>query len=560
MHPTPLAIQIERVQRDRPIRNIVFLAVFLVSQAFHPLLLGFYLIGWAFVVDTAAFFVEKRLLRRRSYRLYLGFCGLNFIYTSLVTILSVQTMFAGEIVSFIYGHAILWVAIVHCVVLRTDKGLLHMACVLPLVVGILSTVGALPGMGASRFDVVACGAIAILLALYLSTIVRSSILQKQDLHRANRTASEALRTKERFFAAVGHEIRTPLNGVLGIAQILEAEAEHPCEKDRARILAMSCTNLRVLIDDMLDHAKLSEGKFTLAPKPVVTADLVDAVRGLYHDSAIQKGLILRAEFVGSNPACIEVDDVRVRQILCNLVSNALKYTDEGEIVLTVSTHYRRDAPWLSVAVRDTGTGIPRDKLATIFEPYHQLEDTPSRAGVGTGLGLVIARDLARFMGGDVSVASEYGHGTEFTLNIPAPVASLPDEGASDRVPDLSGLTILVADDTRMNRMIVRKFLEPTLATVVEAEDGREALDLMRSSPVDLVILDMQMPRLDGAATLDAIRADPRLRAVRAVLLTAGDRDSEAGAFDGRLAKPLDRGDLLSLLRALLPAPDLRRSA
>ncbi|WOI55978.1 ATP-binding protein [Palleronia sp. LCG004] len=565
MHRTPLVRQIERIQGDRPVRNVVAGVVILITQMLDPYIWGIYVLMAMIALDFGAWRLENRMLRGRSLAAYLSYCALCSIYTSLLAVLIFNMMASEEVVIFFTAQALLWTAMLHCAVLRTDKNLIGFSSAAPLLLCVFYTPVMLADFGTSRIELMSCAIVVLMTGTYVATIFRSAIRQKKDLTQAERTAHEALRTRERFFATIGHEIRTPLNGVLGIAQILEQEATLPAERERAKVLGMSCQNLNALVSDMLDHAKLTEGKFTIAPRPTVIHDLVSAVEGLYRDSARQAGLDLRTEFLGQNPDCVLVDPVRVRQILCNLVSNALKYTHEGEIVLTVSTQYRRQAPWLSIAVRDTGTGIRDDALATIFDPYRQLDDDPSKAGIGSGLGLMIARDLARAMGGDVSVMSRLGRGTKFTVEIPSPIAQFPRGSAEtpDTLPDLTGRTIAIVDDAQVNRMIVRKFLEPTHATILEAEDGREALELLAGNRVDLAFIDMHMPNLNGLGMLEAMQADPHQSRIATVLMSAA-YDSQESLFDAVLTKPVDRGELIALVERLLPegpaVDDLRISA
>ncbi|WOI55618.1 ATP-binding protein [Palleronia sp. LCG004] len=380
---------------------------------------------------------------------------------------------------------------------------------------------------------------------------------KVELTAARDSARDAIQSKDRFFAMISHEIRTPLNGVMGAGQMMEIEARTDREHERAAMILSSGTAMRSLLDDLLDHAKLEAGQFVIRPAPMAIAPLLKVVATLFADVAQAHGTSMRIEVSPDVPSHLVGDEVRIRQIVSNLVSNAVKHTEGGTVTLAATCFDGAGGPILRITVRDTGHGIPVDALERVFEPYRQLDDAVSASGAGTGLGLAIARELARLMGGDLSAASVPGQGASFTLTLPL---VLPEEDAIPQarplkaeIPAERSLRVLVVDDARLNRAIARTFLELAGMVVLEASQGAEALELLREEGADIVLTDQHMSVMGGVELLSEIRSDNALRDLPVILLSAADVPVEC-AFDGYLAKPINRADLYATIEAAMKRP------
>ncbi|MEO0937758.1 MAG: ATP-binding protein [Pseudomonadota bacterium] len=377
------------------------------------------------------------------------------------------------------------------------------------------------------------------------------------LHTARRRADAASEAKGRFLAAMSHEIRTPLNAIIGLAEVIETRA--PCAEDKedARMVRTSGEHLKHMLDDVLDHAKLSAGEMTFAQVPHDLGGLVRDVAGLFAARVDQKGLALAVDVDPRLPGRVLGDPTRIRQIVTNLMSNAIKFTDAGGITLHV--RWSEETGRVRVRVRDTGCGIDAAGQAALFSDFAQVDSNRERSATGTGLGLAISRNLAQGMGGDLTVKSTLGKGSTFTLSLPAKRAPQAGPAASeDAIADLTGWTVLVVDDSRTNRIVVRRLLGPTGATLIEACDGREAIDLIGAGEhqIDLVLLDMNMPVMDGPQFVQALNLQQSfVLRPKIVLLTANSTEVARSAFapgtlDDYAAKPLTRGSLLDTLAKL----------
>ena len=378
-----------------------------------------------------------------------------------------------------------------------------------------------------------------------------------ELKRALRDAEAASAAKSAFLANMSHELRTPLNGVLGMARALGDELTDPDQADKIDVITQSGELLLGVLNDVLDLSKIEVGRMEIRPEPVDPGDLIRKTCALFQAAASQKGLSLSFQS-SSLPDRIEADGVRLRQILSNLVANAVKFTDEGEIV--VSAHAEPDGElWrLAITVRDTGCGISSDAQDKLFERFSQADDTHARKHGGAGLGLVIARELARRMGGDVTVDSQVDQGSVFTVTIIAAPAEASKSDADDAAPKeaLSGVQVLLVDDNEVNRIVARCFLEPYGASVTEASGGEEALRAFDAGRFDLVLLDAHMPGMNGIEVLAALRRRPSGADVPVIALTAdalaGDetRYLQAG-MDAYVPKPVDKALLIDTCARLV---------
>ncbi|MBE7418836.1 MAG: response regulator [Ideonella sp.] len=377
--------------------------------------------------------------------------------------------------------------------------------------------------------------------------------QARGLQRLAEQASEA---KSRFLATVSHELRTPLNGILGMTQLALAELRDSKSRERLQTILGSAQHLRRLIGDLVDLARIEAGKLDLMPVPFCAITLMHDVTQLLQPAAVGKALTLRVQPSGSLPKQVFADAARVRQVLHNLVGNAVKFSTAG----TVSVAADWAAPVLRFVVRDNGPGVPAAQRATIFDAFDQ---GARDADGGLGLGLTISRQLARAMGGDVVLLDEPGPGAAFAFTLrtdPDARVDRIDLTHSLALPTLSAHALLV-DDNAVNAEVARAMLEHLGLAVTTASDGEQALALQRSRAFDLVLMDCEMPVLDGLGATRRWREqearDGHTTHVPIVALTAsavqGDRERcLAAGMDDYIAKPFDLSELAAVLVRVLP--------
>ena len=387
----------------------------------------------------------------------------------------------------------------------------------------------------------------------------------EERAQAFRLAEQSSAAKSRFLATVSHELRTPLNGVLGMVQLLMQDQPSGQQMARLKVVQQSSHHLLTLIDDLLDISRIEHGRLGLRPVVASPADLAREVADLLAPVAAGKGLHFELQLSANLPAAIEVDPARLRQILLNLAGNAVKFTTTGEVRLCVGVQ----TGGLQFSIIDTGPGLAPGQVERMFDAFVQGDAAGrSRAG-GTGLGLAIARHLARAMGGDVTCSSLPGAGARFDVDLPlkavptpAPVAA---PGPDDTALPLPAATVLVVEDNPVNALVTRGMLDALGLPSEHVEQGRQALARMAQGGLGLVLMDCQMPELDGweASRLWRQReaAQPAARRLPIVALTAnavqGDRERcLAAGMDDYLPKPFTQAALRAMLaRHLSPATD-----
>jgi len=386
---------------------------------------------------------------------------------------------------------------------------------------------------------------------------------ENELLEAKSRAESASLSKSEFLANMSHEIRTPLNGVLGMLQLLGLSALDQDQEKFVKLAMDSGHSLLRVINDILDFSKIEAGKLEITTQPFYPRELALSVVQVFQMDARAKGLELYSSVSPRLPRTLIGDDARLRQILFNLVGNAVKFTEKGEVVLGLdaSPHAEAaDAPavMLEITVRDTGVGISAEYLNRIFEPFTQIDSTFTRKHQGTGLGLGIVRRLVDLMQGEISVRSEPGQGTEFRLVLPLQAGALdqgPDAVASGPATDHGALRVLIAEDNAVNMTAAKRMLESLGHQPTGVEDGRKALETLAGDDFDCLLLDVQMPEVDGMQVTRAIRNAPPPGVdpdIYIIAMTAhamsGDRERflQAGMND-YISKPVDLDTLEAVL-------------
>ena len=397
--------------------------------------------------------------------------------------------------------------------------------------------------------------LAVLTLLVVSTARRQSraeLAQQRAAEARARTLAEAeSRAKTHLMASVSHEVRTPMTGILGLADLLSETPLDARQTAWVRTIRDTGDALLTVVDDLLDATRLDAGAMPLCDMPFYPARLLEQVAALFAPIAA-KSITVHATVHADVPERMRGDPARLRQILVNLLGNAVKYTVRGEI----SVRAWMDDGMLCIGVQDTGAGISADRLADVFKPFLQLD--PKRdGGHGAGLGLSIVRLLAERMGGRVTVESHVGVGTTFVVTLPLVEATLDDPTDTEVTlsPPRLRLKVLVADDNTLNQMVVRTMLESIGHSVVVVGNGQDALDRLRTFDADLVLMDVQMPGLDGLEATRRLRRDPRFKRLPVLALTAGAVPGEHeqcmhAGMNGMVSKPVTRDSLQRSLDAL----------
>ena len=385
--------------------------------------------------------------------------------------------------------------------------------------------------------------------------------QELALIEAKKQAEAATIAKSNFLASMSHEIRTPLNGVLGMAQSLVNDGLLTDQREKVDVILESGKTLTALLNDVLDLSKIEAGKIEIAYTDGELAVTLDRLRQLFLSKAVERGLSIELALPDAMPRMLRYDPVRVRQCVGNLLSNAIKFTERGQVKVDVGCAEAEPGKWLvSVAVTDTGIGMTESVLQRLFSTFTQADATITRRFGGSGLGLAITRQLARLMGGDVTVTSEPGAGSTFTLTFMAEAVSEENAGgpssdqALPQITDaqlqrLRGIKILLVDDNAVNRQVVKLFTARLGPKFVEAVNGQEAIDRLRDEAFDLVLLDVHMPVMDGKEAIRRIRSSSEAWATLPVIaLTAdamsGDREKYlALGMSDYVSKPLDQREL-----------------
>ncbi|WP_374469010.1 ATP-binding protein [Phenylobacterium sp.] len=419
------------------------------------------------------------------------------------------------------------------------------------------------------------GVISIVLAgaLFLAHIwiaIRNGWMNTEALREARDEADAANLAKSRFLATMTHEIRTPLNGILGMAQAMDADPLPGPQAQRLTVIRQSGAALLAILNDVLDLSKIEAGKLEIETVPFDLADVVTHAAQAYAGTAEAKGLRLSLDIDPAADGRYLGDPTRIRQICYNLLSNAVKFTEAGGVRVAV----RRAGEALEVSVADTGPGLAPDQLARLFERYVQAQPSDFRTHGGTGLGLAICRELAGLMGGEIRAESTPGEGSTFVLALPLAAAPADEAGeaAVAAAPLMSGaIRVLAADDNATNRLVLQTLLAQAGIEPVLVDDGAQALEAWRAQDWDVILLDAQMPVMDGLEATRRIRAEeartgrPRtpILALTANVMTHQLAEYRAAGMDDCVAKPIEVQRLYAAIsEALAAEPDqaARRAA
>lgn len=463
------------------------------------------------------------------------------------------------------GTMLLIITLNHSVVARSEWMLFGILTAVPIICAVGFIIVSFLYSFASPTEIVIAVVIMVLGAGYVVHSMWALNRLTGRLSEALSAAEAGSRAKSRFLAAMSHEIRTPLNAICGMSELInEGDTDPETLRERTQLLRKSAQALTSILDDVLDHAKVEAGHLELSLAAAAPGLEIASAVEMFRTSADEKGLRLDVNIAAGMPIYAEFDALRMRQVIGNLVSNAVKYTEVGHVCVKARCQQNGNQATLTVEVADTGRGLTANQASLLFNEFYRVEDKNVPSVPGTGLGLAIARRFARMMGGDITVRSSPARGSCFTFTCQVkvleafevpPTHSQPEvQDCDSGVWDLGVRSILLVDDTPSNRMVVRAFLKKSDIEIVEANNGAEAMTWLERRPIDLVLLDMKMPVMDGGETLvEMARRGGRIGATPVIMLTANaapedrERYLALGAA-GYIAKPVKKSVLLSEIR------------
>ena len=388
--------------------------------------------------------------------------------------------------------------------------------------------------------------------------ISAQVAQEDALFEARAEAEAATAVKSQFLANMSHEIRTPLTAVLGFTGLLETRGLDEVSQGYVQRIAAAGSALLTIVNDILDFSKLEAGRVEIRPQPTDVGEVARETLSLFAAPAADKGLDLALELAADIPAAVMVDPDRLRQVLVNLAGNAVKFTEAGRVALSIAP--AADGS-LRFAVSDTGPGLDAEQCARLFQRFNQIDGSTTRKHGGTGLGLAICKGLAEAMGGTIGVSSAPGEGSVFHMTLPCMAVETGDATADEDVAaSIAGLAVTVVDDNPTNRELARRILEAFGARVTDAEGGAQALSLLAGAAVDVVLMDLRMPDIDGREALRRLRAEPGPNREVPVLAFTADAEIDGSGsdfggpdgldmFDGVIRKPIQPLQLAGAIAA-----------
>ena len=416
----------------------------------------------------------------------------------------------------------------------------------------------------AAFLIIGGGGLILLASVFLGIVRRQLHRRTQlsfELRDAHDDAVAANRARADFLARMSHELRTPMTGVLGIADLMSTEPLPPEQARRLVVLSNSARALLTVINDILDFSKIDAGRLEMEALPFDWVGVLRDVEALLRGGAEQKGLLFRTEASGATSDKVVGDAMRLKQILVNLVGNAIKFTEKGSVLVKAVGAQRDGRMRLTIEIVDTGVGITPEQMSRLFRPFEQADVTTTRRFGGTGLGLAISDNLLRLMGGSMVVDSEAGVGTRFQIALELPISREVSADLKPTAPapkNLRGLSILLAEDNNVNRELIVAMLSAMQGHQVTAvTNGEEAVEAAEGQRFDLILLDIHMPVMDGMDAIQKIRALPGAAGrTKAIALTADaivgqDEIYRNAGFDDCVTKPINWGQLNAAIEALM---------
>lgn len=395
---------------------------------------------------------------------------------------------------------------------------------------------------------------------------------ENEIIAARKEAEEANRAKSEFLATMSHEIRTPMNAILGFSEILHNSISDPKNKQYISAILGSGRTLLALINDILDLSKIESGQMHIAEEPVDIQGLVYEIVHLFQPKTTEKNIYLHLESPLEFPSALLTDEVRLRQVLFNLVGNAVKFTQEGGVIIALEAVQQSETNLydLYIKVHDTGIGIESDKLERIFQLFYQVESDITRKYGGTGLGLAISQKLVELMGGTISVKSELGKGSSFIIFLPAlEASSLTTTQHEQHDWETQNIVfeeamVLIVDDVDYNRELIKKYFESDKLQIMQAINGRQGVEICRQYKPSVVLMDLRMPEMNGYEATEVLKSDPQTASIPVIAFTASsmkhDEEKIRKLFDGYVRKPVTRNEVIKALKTFLPHQTLDSSA